>query len=194
MLLTVYATSRLRQTYDQCCLPTILPRIMLLSLACKHNNNWCLSSQLRHPTMSENAAAEPMPIQDKTDETEAKAEPVVMKKPAQKSKRKQQQRKQQQRSQQRQRQMLPSESAKQRRTRNTTKTKQKNKKEEGEEPKKTESFAEKANKRKQQDKQANDEEDSNEAQDKEEGSVQNSSQICYIDLKQACYLAKCYAI
>ena len=177
------------------CQPYYLESCYLALLANITTIGVCLAN-LCHPTMSENAAAEPMPIQDKTDEAEAKAQPVVMKKPAQKSKRKQQQRKQQQRkqqqrSQQRQRQMLPSERAKQRRTRSTT---TKNKKEEGEEPKKTESFAEKANKRKQQDKQANDEEDSNEAQDKEEGSVQNSSQICYIDLKQACYLAKCYTI
>ena len=173
------------------CQPYYLESCYLALLANITTISVCLAN-LCHPTMSENAAAEPMPIQDKADEAEAKAEPVVMKKPAQKSKRKQnqrkqRQRKQQQRSQQRQRQMLPSESAKQRRTRNT-----KNKKD-GKEPKKTESFAEKANKRKQQDKRANDEEDS-ETQDKKKDSAQNSSQVCYIDLKQACYLAKHYVI
>ena len=147
-----------QSSYLASCYLALLANITTISV--------CLAN-LCHPTMSENAAAEPVPIQDKSHEAKAEGEPVLMKKPARKSERKQQQRKQLQRSQQRQRQMLTSKSAKQRRTRSTAK------KREGEEPKKTESFAEKANKWKQQDKQANDGEDSNEAQDKEEGSAQN---------------------
>ena len=175
------------------CQPYYLESCYLALLANITRISVCLAN-LCHPTMSENAAAEPMPIQDKADEAEPKTEPVVMKKPAQKSKRKQNQRKQRQRKQQQRSQQRQKADAAKRKREAEKNKKHKKKKEEGEEPKKTESFAEKANKRKQQDKRANDEEDSNEAQDKKEGSVQNSSQVCYIDLKQACYLAKRYAI
>ena len=71
-------------TYHHSCLLAVLPRIPPLSLGYNHKDNYrvCLAN-LSHPTMSENEAAEAVPIQDEA-EAEAEAEPVDMKKPAQK--------------------------------------------------------------------------------------------------------------